>query len=166
MKKRYIICICLIAAITIIMSYFKWQFKKIEISKSPYISNKKQFMEIFNQNNDLFNKFVEIIENTGVDKDIIYQYNSSTNSMDIGINNDEIQNIVSEMVINVGITNIEKYGEYITLYQYEPIAFSDIKIGMKYSISDKAWTYYYDHNYDDCCHDHKVVYRVYDFLFN
>ena len=100
MKKRYIICICLIAAITIIMSYFKWQFKKIE------------------------------------------------------------------MVLNVGITNIEKYGEYITLYQYEPIAFSDIKIGMKYSISDKAWTYYYDHNYDDCCHDHKVVYRVYDFLFN
>lgn len=165
MKKLLSIILIFIIAWSVIL-YTGRKFEEIRAENAPYLANKEQFIEVFDENQETFYNLVKPL--IDLDKDIIFQYNSACDDSQFltEIGDTEVADTVKELVVNAQMTNIIKYNDWITVYQYEPIVFSDIEIGVKYYISSGEWFYYYKHDYDNCRHKNKICYKLYDLLFN
>ena len=159
-NKKFIIVFFTLMGLTILLHA---NFKGIEKENVPYFSTKMQFKGVFYSNIDLFESIAE--KSKSCDK-LIFHYNPSRGIEQL----DKINNGLSQEIWNLtqycGINEIQKFEENIVIYQYHPVASSDIKIGARYYYETNSWEYYYEHDYRDCRHKHKLFYFLYDFLFN
>lgn len=166
MLKKMMRLITFIIIILCFIIYAERNFIAIETKRQPYLTNKKQVIALFNETQKAFNDLVAVMAN--VNRNILFQYNAAQSDeqflSEIGDTN--TANIVREIVVRTQMTNFQKYNDKIIVYQYAPIVYSDIQIGVLYNISSNEWFYYYKHDYDNCRHKNKFFYILYDLLFN
>ncbi|MBE7043381.1 MAG: hypothetical protein E7399_07825 [Ruminococcaceae bacterium] len=166
MKRRLLIGVSAFLFI-VVMIYIRYEFEYINLSNEPYFSNRKQFQDVFTSNID---RFYELVENGKCCNGMNFQYNMS-------LGDDQVYSICGNkkfaenmlfLVKNTGMTNFRKTNDdrYFLIYQYAPVFFSDVCIGAKYDYQKENWTYYYQHDYNNCRHKNKIIYRLYDLIYN
>ena len=150
-----------------VMIYIRYEFKLINLNNEPYLSNRDQFQNVFNSNID---RFYELVENGKCCNEMNFQYNLNLGDEQIYsiCENEEFAEDILFLVENAGMTNFQKTndGRYFLIYQYAPVLFSDVCIGAKYDYQKENWTYYYQHDYNNCRHKNKIIYRLYDLIYN
>lgn len=148
------------------MVYFTYEFRLIPLRNEPYLSNRQQFQHVFLAYQDQFDQVAEIGKNCS---EINFRYNASLGDEQVysAFEKEDLAENVLFLIKNAGMTNFQKTDDrYFCVYQYAPVIFSDITIGAKYDYQKKTWIYVYHHDYSTCTHNNKLVYRVYDVLFN
>lgn len=151
----------------IVMVYIGYEFRLINLSNEPYLSNRQQFQDVFYANID---RFYKLVESGKYYNEINFQYNSSLSDEQVYsfFGKEEFSEHMLFLIKNTGMTNFQKTDDdrYFLIYQYAPVIFSDIYIGAQYDYQKEDWTYYYHHDYSNCRHKNKILYRFYDLLFN
>ena len=137
------------------------------MSNRPYLSNREQLKGVFYTN---LNRFEKVMKDIDFSKDILFQYNSNLGDEQIYsiFGQSELSENILFLIKNVGMTNFQKAKDdsHLLIYQYAPIISSDIYIGVEYDYTTEKWEYYYHHNYNSCRHNNRLIYRLYDCLFN
>ena len=160
-KKR----IYILFAIFIICFDLKYTFNKIHHINIPYLSNYQQFLGVFYTNKEYFEK---IVEDCKLYNNFRFQYTSELNESEqfSSFYDNKIVDDINCLVKSAKMTDFIKNDDFCIIYQYAPIVKSDINIGVRYNYSDNTWSYYYKHDYEHCRHKNKIVYCIYDFLYN
>ena len=165
--KRIQVIICSVIIVIALIAFFEYKFRLINFSNEPYLSNKKQFQNVFDANIEMFCKLVESGKYLN---NLKFQYNSSLSDDQVYslYGNGELSESILFLIKNAGMTNFQKTdnGRYFLIYQYAPEFYSDVYIGIRYDYQMDVWTYYYNHDYNNCKHKNKIIYRFYDLLFN
>lgn len=167
--KRFVICIIFVIIFISSGVFLNGEFNQIREENEPYLSQKSQMIQLFNDHKDTFQKIADGLQN---EKLLNYQYNS--NYKIEGIYNVFTQvykhnDIISDIIFAIdklGMTNIDKIGDVLCIYQYKPIIYSDVFIGMKYAYRENQWKFYYHHEFSSCTHKNKVIYKLYDIFYN
>lgn len=166
MKKNIYITITIILIVIIMLLVIINIFKSIEKENGEYYSKRSQIEEIFYGNTDKLKKLAdELYPGENI---ISFQYNSNFNNDQIysQFGYGEASEIILFLIDKYKFTNIDTGYGYLTVYQYPPIIYSDICIGVQYDYNKKQWKYYYQHDYKHCRHCYKKIYRLYDWMYN
>ena len=165
MSRKFSIVASVILFI-ILLGINVYNFTQIENENQPFFSNKKQFKKIFYTKNEYFNKLAESVKK--YDDNIFFHYNSSRGFEQVEevIHDEAISECIRDIVTHCGMTNVDYMDEYLMVYHYPPIVFSDYVIGARYSYTTQEWDFYYQHDYKRCRHKHPLLYRLYDLFFN
>ena len=167
MKRNILAVVCCIFFILLLFGGFLVnQFTFIEHKNIPYLSNKEQFKGVFYSNINVFKDAADGIAVRGEQFNFQYNPNYGKEQMTAIFGDGTLSNSIWTLIKHCGITNIDCTNNSIRMYQYAPIAFNDICLGVNYDAESMRWTYYYQHNYDRCNHQWALLYRMYDMLFN
>ncbi|MDP4153638.1 MAG: hypothetical protein Q8865_09420 [Bacillota bacterium] len=123
-------------------------------------------MALFNQNRERFDNIGEALK--GHKGNIIFQYNSNygLKQVDAEFGDGSASDDIKFLIDKLKMTNIFKGDGSHMIYQCKPVEFSDIELGITFDYTKNKWRYYYNHNYGMCTHKNKLVYRLYDMIFN
>ena len=161
MKYKKFLAIGLSLTVFIILLYAN--FKGIEEENEHLLSSKMQFKGIFYTNFELFENVAKKSKNCD---NLIVHYNPNVGFEQLDNINNELASEIWSLTQYCGVNEIYKFENSLIIYQYHPVSSGDIKIGARYYYENNFWEYYYEHDYKDCRHKHKLFYFLYDFLFN
>ena len=168
--KRYkikLITIFTIMCLLNLRANIRWYiYNEIPKISSPYFYNKDNIVGVYIANVDLFEAVVKYSNEFGENNPFHYNSNLGDEQVYNRFGNGEVANVIIDIVKHCNLTDFYKLGDYLYIYQYLPITYCELKIGMKYDLKYSKWYYYYYHDYADCHHKHRKLYRIYDLLYN
>lgn len=145
------------------------KLKGAQRETEPYLVSKNQMMELFENNRTVFQNIADGLASE--QKIIQFQYNSNDGLEEVNrvfmevYDHADVISDITYIIDGLHMTNIVKVDDGVRIFQYKPVIYSDIFIGMMYSYDTKQWKYYYQHDYINC-HHNKFIYKIYDLLYN
>ncbi len=168
MKKVFVICIILF----VIGVYSVFVFHKIESTNTPYMSKLEQAEEFFAKNESTLLNIANAFQ--GYDYKEVY-IDSTKGKEQLLLKLEEMEKTEQEELAdqiwnlhqNSWINLCRKSEDGLFIGQIYPIYGSDcVCIGVTYDYETNSWAMRYAHGYERCNHKHKIIYRLYDFIFN
>lgn len=170
--KRKVVMSIIILLLLIIGLYAVYVFHKIESTNEPYMSKVEQVEEFFEKNEHMLLNIANAFQ--GYDYKDVY-IDSTKGKEQLFLKFEEMEKTEQEELVdqiwslceNSWINLCRKQNGELFIGQDYPIYDSNcICIGVAYNYESKSWAMRYVHGYERCNHKHKIIYRLYDFIFN
>lgn len=162
MNKKLYLYISLI--IIFVITYIIIGFSKIEKQQNVNYLNKREILNILNNDTEYFDTIAEFYKNSN-DKVIVYDL--STNNFVSDLSNTPIVEIqlIEPLFKKYSFNFLEKDGDTLSIYYQRPFEHK-ISIGLVYNYRNEQWDFLYNHNYEGCPVGHLDGYRIYDLIYN